>query len=220
MLESLHTISHLIFSTTLQGSVNSIFQIRCCGSERLNELFQVTWLIRGEAGITFSSNSKLCSLHCAVLNVFDWMWKYDLYRTYVFPHWAQGLFGCLLLSAPQLPSLMMPKNLIDSKFMSTLEAKNKFMNHIPNVKPHYIFILKSTGLIKLVTTCGIETIYRTTTMCQRYYTHFTEMDMKASRSEVTCFCLRLHNQNQPTLQPSWQSRLCFFFDKVWVSHSI
>lgn len=187
--------------------------MRCCGSERLNELFKVIWLIRGEADITFSSNSKLCSLHYAVLNLFDWMWKYDLYRIYVFPHWAQGLFGCLLLSAPQLPSLMMPKNLIDSKFMSTLEAMNKFMNHIPNVKPHYIFILKYTGLIKLVTACGIETIYRITTMCQRYHAHSTEMDMKASRTEKTCFCWRLHNQNQPTLYPPDSPRYTSFLTK-------
>lgn len=128
------------------------------------------------------SNSKLCSLHYTVMNLFDWIWKYDLYRIYIFPHWAQGLFGCLLLSGPQLPSLMMPKNLIDSKFISTLEAMNKFMNHTSNVKPHYIFILKYTGLVKLVTVCGIETIYKIITMCQRHYTHFTEMDIKTSRS--------------------------------------
>lgn len=77
---------------------------------------------------------------------------------------------------------MMPKNVIDSKFISTLEEMNKFMNHTSNVKPHYIFILKYTDLVKLVTDFGIETIYEITTMCQRYYTHFTDMDIKTSRS--------------------------------------
>ena len=141
VLESLHTLPHLIFMATLQNSVNSMFEMRCCCSERWNELLKVMWLIRGEAGIKHSlSDTVLCSLYYTVLNLSDWIWKYDLYRIYIFPPWAWGLFDCLLLSGPQLPSLMMPKNLIDVKFTSTLEVMNKFMNHTSNdVKPHYVF---------------------------------------------------------------------------------
>ena len=152
VLESLQTLPHFIFMATLQGSVNSMFEMKCCCSERLNELLKVMRLIRGEAGITLGlSDSKLCSLYYTMLNLYDWIWNYDLYRIYIFSPWAQGLFDCLLLFGPQLPSLMMPKNLIDIKFISTLEAMNKFMNHTSNdVKRQYVVISKYTGLIKLV----------------------------------------------------------------------
>lgn len=72
VLESLHTSPHLILMATLQSSVNSMFEMRCCCSERLNELLKVMWLIRGEAGIKLSlSDTELCSLYYPVLNLFD-----------------------------------------------------------------------------------------------------------------------------------------------------
>ena len=51
---------------TLQGSVKSMFEMKCCCLERLNELLKVMWLIRGEAGIILglTLNCVLCTTLC------------------------------------------------------------------------------------------------------------------------------------------------------------
>lgn len=65
-LESLQTLPHFIFMATLQGSVNSMSEMKCCCLERLNELLKVMWLIRGEAGIILglTLNCVLCTTLC------------------------------------------------------------------------------------------------------------------------------------------------------------
>lgn len=168
----------------MQGSANSIFQMRCFGSfsdKRLMSCLKSCGYL--EVRLVWHSgllDTKPCSLHYTMLNLFDLIWKYDFYWIYIFPPWTWGFFSFMLLSGPQLSSLMMSENLTDSKFISTLEAMNKFMNHTSNVKSHCVFILKCIGLIKLITVCQIKTIYWISTMCQRYSTHFTEMDIKPS----------------------------------------